>query len=413
MRTLFRSLKNKAKERRSRPPAVGPHIPADSGYQTTTSSNLELPQAQSSPLDSPSTSSQEHTTQSENPSTGPQAQDDLWLQTYAALSAQEKESFAKLLGASQGQGDQDGHTTQSPDVKAMFDDAKAMVQQKQTECEEQSWRIKHLWKDGEEIILRDQAAVVLAWITKAGDLGIKFAPSLAQDIWPCITALLQIPAKIKEHMAVLLQITETVTRVIARGLVFEECYTKIDASADAYAVRAAHLVRESLIGLYTAAIRLLCKAANALDHNSWSRIVESILHPKDMQDAQDCFSKLEQRLASDAQVGEAASAHQKHKDLVCRLQQLDSPILRIDRRVDDILQEVVREKELKQLHWLSTVPYSGHHKDIVEHMLDNTCSWILEHEKFQEWESSSGSALMWLQGTSMSSLRDYNSRGIL
>lgn len=40
-----------------------------------------------------------------------------------------------------------------------------------------------------------------------------------------------------------------------------------------------------------------------------------------------------------------------------------------------------------------------HHRTVKEARTDGTCEWLLQHEKFREWENSNSSAVLWLQGS--------------
>lgn len=86
-------------------------------------------------------------------------------------------------------------------------------------------------------------------------------------------------------------------------------------------------------------------------------------------------------------------------EMLLRLQTLDGPIVRIDERVAAILESVDAKEEQTILDWISPVLYSSHHDMVSESRMPDTCDWLLQHPKYQEWRSSSGCALLWLQGS--------------
>lgn len=123
------------------------------------------------------------------PSSSPneaQAQQDLWQRAFSMLSEEEKESLLVLAYGKQPP------TQSANDMSAVVPSLIAVTRQKQEECEKRFWRININGKPGDGIILREQAAQVISWLTKAGDIGVTFAPSLVQQVWPCVKAVLQI-----------------------------------------------------------------------------------------------------------------------------------------------------------------------------------------------------------------------------
>ncbi len=55
------------------------------------------------------------------------------------------------------------------------------------------------------------------------------------------------------------------------------------------------------------------------------------------------------------------------------------------------------------LQWVSSVPFGKHHDLVNETRTSGTCEWLLDHKKFTEWECSSSSVILWLQGIRRSS----------
>jgi Cdc6-like AAA superfamily ATPase len=45
------------------------------------------------------------------------------------------------------------------------------------------------------------------------------------------------------------------------------------------------------------------------------------------------------------------------------------------------------------------VLYGKHHKTVKERRTANTCGWLLDHSRYQEWQEASGSIVLWLCGT--------------
>lgn len=182
-------------------------------------------------------------------------------------------------------------------------------------------------------------------------------------------------------MAALLLVADKVARVTARGRLYEACYTAANTPTGAL-----ETLHKALVALYKACLELLSQAAGLLSKNMLQRTVHSILYPDAVKNqAGSDFADLERRLALDVQAVESARS------------------AGIDGRVARILQKVDADEELAILEWVSSVPYAGLHEAIVEDRMPNTCEWLLRHSGFRQWEGSSESAMMWLQGSSKNS----------
>ena len=57
------------------------------------------------------------------------------------------------------------------------------------------------------------------------------------------------------------------------------------------------------------------------------------------------------------------------------------------------------EERLAILNWVSPIPYKKHHDLVTEARIGGTCEWLLQDDKFREWEESRSSVILWLQGS--------------
>lgn len=164
MRALGHRLKEKARNfRRERSPAPGSQPDEEAAGLEADDSELD------------------------RQTTHQQPRQDLWHQAFAMLSQKQKESLSVLAN----RGKTGIHA--GDDISSIVPGLISATRARQEECETRSWRINLTGKPGNEIILRDQAAQIIAWLTKAGDVGVTFAPTLVNQIWPCVKAILQIP----------------------------------------------------------------------------------------------------------------------------------------------------------------------------------------------------------------------------
>lgn len=311
---------------------------------------------------------------------------DLWQQAFAKLSEKQKQSLTALAGG----GKPPKGPAPDPQAASIIPDLIAQTRARQEECEKRSWRIKLGRGAADEIILRDQAALVISWLTKAGDIGVQFAPTVVTHIWPCLKAILQIPVQEADQMAALLTVADKISTTMARGSIYEACFTTSTTPAEALKV-----VHHDLVALYQACLELITKTADLLGKNPLQRAAYSVTHPDIIKKAAGVdFSSLEAQLAHSVL---AASAALDCK-LSLQIRDLNAPVVRIDEKVSELLESVSKQEEQRILEWMSSVPYSSHHDAVAEKRMDGTCDWLLLHAKFQEWETSSGCTLLWLQG---------------
>lgn len=316
---------------------------------------------------------------------------DLWREAFDKLSGEEQQQIITSSSAvGRRPSEAAGHERAASSI---IPDLIAQTRARQEECERGSWRVRLGRGPADEIILRDQAALVVSWLTKAGDVGVQFAPSVAQQVWPCVKAVLGAPVREAEQMAALLSVAEKVSRAATRGRVYEACF--LDPPGLSLSADVLEDLHESLVAVYKACFGLLARAIGLLAKNLFQRMAHSILHPDAVkQEAGSGFSDLERQLSQSVEAASAAVS----KDLLGRVQSLDAPITRVDERVSKVLESVEAAEERHILEWTSPVPYFGHHESVAERRMAGTCEWLLRHTKFQEWEASSGCALLWLQG---------------
>lgn len=207
-------------------------------------------------------------------------------------------------------------------------------------------------------------------------------------------------------MCALLASTEKIVRMIKRGQVYELVYTIENTPKVAL-----ENLQSALVELYSASLKLLANSKELLSKNAAARTVYAILNPGESADFFSKVVELETRLGSEVQVcesGRSATADTRLSDL---LRGLDAPLTRIDERVCTLLEQVNINERLEILEWISAMPYRKHHNTVKEARASDTCRWLLERNRFREWEDTSSSVILWLQGSRKSSvtlrLRDW------
>ncbi|KAH7160654.1 hypothetical protein EDB81DRAFT_782712 [Dactylonectria macrodidyma] len=108
---------------------------------------------------------------------------------------------------------------------------------------------------------------------------------------------------------------------------------------------------------------------------------------------------------SQGRLQRAGDDYEKHCQLLNRenVQELLKLMTEFPRTIQDqvqlVLEQISAEEQLRILEWVSPIPHGKHHMIVREARTSGTCEWLLDHEKFTEWEDSPSSMIMWLQGS--------------
>jgi len=195
-------------------------------------------------------------------------------------------------------------------------------------------------------------------------------------------------------MCALLASTEKIVRIIKRGQVYELVY-KIENTPEI----AVENLRSALVELYSGSLNLLANLRELLSKNTAERTVYAILHPSKTADLFSNLAELETKLGYEVQAcegGRSATADTRLTDLLTRL---DAPLTRVDEKVRALLEHVDEMERRRILKWISPIPFGKHHNEIKEFRTSGTCEWLLRHDRFREWEQTSSSVILWLQGS--------------
>jgi hypothetical protein len=133
-------------------------------------------------------------------------------------------------------------------------------------CQRNRWKVSFR---GQEIIVRDIADKLVAWVDKfktIGDIVIQYDPVHAALPWAGVRFILQIVVADEENMGAVLIGIETVTKLLVRCTVYEELYLKPDPKLSNHSN-----LEETLLGLYAAVLECLAEAKRYLQKSSASK----------------------------------------------------------------------------------------------------------------------------------------------
>ncbi|KAM0257949.1 hypothetical protein ACHAQJ_004107 [Trichoderma viride] len=254
----------------------------------------------------------------------------------------------------------------------------------------------------QKIVFREYISGVVAFLTMAGDVAINFAPPQASAPWAVVKAVLKIPVKQNEQMAALAGTAQWFTRIVRKGQVYELLYNT--KTTDENAVLSLH---DTLLDLYIAAIELLVRSNSLFESGKAKQTLNAILRPEQATGLIADLFKKEQKLSLEIQSCEASRsakagkrADEKTEDLFITLNKLSSPLIRIDKRVADLVKKFNEDQLRKLLQFVSSEGHGKSHADIADSRIEDTGDWLIENEGFLDWQAiPSSSTLLWLKGT--------------
>lgn len=176
-----------------------------------------------------------------------------------------------------------------------------------------------------------------------------------------------------------------------RGAVYEIVYLQ-----DAPPNNATEDLKDVLFNLYKVLLQLLTHALERLNEGQGRQFLHALISPGKGEELVSALSDHEDKLSMVVQACGAVQL-QEHQNL---LQSLSAPLRRVDENVKNLI-EHLQEKSLDEaLDYISAIPIGKHHFEKRETRAPETCEWLLKHRRFLEWEESSCSATLWLQGSS-------------
>ncbi|UQC83062.1 uncharacterized protein CLUP02_08553 [Colletotrichum lupini] len=242
-------------------------------------------------------------------------------------------------------------------------------------------------KIGERNILwRDYANRVVAWVTMIGDVAIAFAPA---PVSPAETSRV-------EQLTAIFGAADRILGIVRRGQIYESVYGLASANLTE---PSKILLRDSLIELYRRSLDSLASTSNRLDGQvSWATQFLAAL--TDSSRAEPFLSDLTDAENDVSRCAEACVCEATERNLQL-LQSLHSPLRRIDDRVTQLLnnfQEMKRQERENAMDHISNVKVDYIHVAKKEMRTEGTCEWLVQHPRFLAWEEPSFSSILWLNG---------------
>ncbi|KAE8444754.1 hypothetical protein EG329_014314 [Mollisiaceae sp. DMI_Dod_QoI] len=308
---------------------------------------------------------------------------ELWSEALAKLSAEEQKAIQGLQSASGTRLSLSENRTNE-----LLDLAKSV----QKKCEENSSKFEFR---GKELIVRDIAGKIIFWLSKfkeVGDIAVNVDPVHAGLPWAGVRFLLQVAISEHEQMEILVVAAEKLSYLINRGAIYQRLYRPGTIPADVVSN-----LYDTMVKMYVTVLRTLALCHRLLDKNFVKRALHAIFNRDVSERLQEC-EKLEVQVEREAQNCERTRSQKADTETKELLDILREPMLRTDARVFDLLEQTQENECLGILDWISKVLYGSNHQTVKDKRTMNTCEWLLNHNRYQEWQDASASVILWLRG---------------
>jgi hypothetical protein len=157
-------------------------------------------------------------------------------------------------------------------------------------------------------------------------------------------------------------------------------------------------LKAALAALYAAILRLLALAMHLYGKGTATRALHALVDPNSVLDRAAECQTLAARVDVAASNCERACSIARDAALQALLSAYAAPIVRADARVAQLWARASDARRSEVMYWASRVPYEQAHRSARVGRTPDTGLWLLAHERFREWRSSSASMILWLHG---------------
>lgn len=193
-----------------------------------------------------------------------------------------------------------------------------------------------------------------------------------------------------------------------RGQIYESLYTVETTEA-----KAIYGLREVLLQVYIAAIKMLAKSDTLFSSRSARQTLTAILEPGYASGAIRDLVEEEKKLDREIYACEVSRSvissslmNTQIKVMEKQLYQLSSPLPQIEKGVASLLAKIEEDKLNKLLEFISSEMFGKSHATVTDARIDKTGDWLLGNGDFRAWQDiPSSSAIFLLKGAGTSLLK--------
>ena len=192
---------------------------------------------------------------------------------------------------------------------------------------------------------------------------------------------------------------EKLSCLIHRGAIYERLYKPEIIPADAINLHdPINNLNDAMVELYAMMLRMMSLCHRLLDKKFPGRILHALFKPDDISVFIKKCKDLEEEVEHEAHNCERTRSQEADAESIRLLNILQAPILRTDERVFRLLERTKSRECIEILDWMSGVLYGDNHETVKEKRTAETCQWLLNHGRYQEWHDTSASIILWLCG---------------
>ena len=204
------------------------------------------------------------------------------------------------------------------------------------------------------------------------------------------------------QMGALLTGVEKITFLISRCQIYEALYLEKEQSEQEEWKQAMNNLTSAIVTLYAAMLSFLGSTIRAYNQGTLIRSLSAILNPTEVTGFLERCQTLENNVAIEVDNCERIFTRRiqaSSEEQIQKLKQvLATPIMRIDSRVAALCEQLDGSERLKILEWISDIPYEDNHEFARQGRTSGTGEWLLHHDRYREWRTSSASMILWLHG---------------
>ncbi len=194
-------------------------------------------------------------------------------------------------------------------------------------------------------------------------------------------------------MGHLIMVIEKLSSFIDRGSIYERLYRPEIIPADAL-----NGLYEAMIKYYVEILGMIALCHRFLAKSTVKRTAQALFNPDQFAEFLKKCKDLEEKFQQRAEICESTRSQKADAEGKKLLMILREPILRTDNRVLELLEKTEKRECMEILDWMSDVPYGFNQKRVNEQRTADTCQWLLRHDRYQEWQDTSASTILWLHG---------------
>ncbi|KAI1742078.1 hypothetical protein F4680DRAFT_412804 [Xylaria scruposa] len=302
---------------------------------------------------------------------------EMWKEALGQLDELARHNIENLAG------ELDGEATS---VKSL-----AVLVQEQLEV-----AFKSQTKDRKSERIMQKSLGVLAKFVSAVDIAVSFDPVHAALPWAAVRSVLVLVTSNSDLKGQLIAGIATVASLLAQCDVYQQLYLAPDP--------ALRPPEPSMSMLKNAIIQTYAKAQLFVDfaieqQRSKVRLATAAFRVGDAESHVNELSKREKEMIRASDTCER-HCNLSNRSAVQELLHVKADFFKIFQDQIDLLMDRIDSREqVELLEWISRIPHGQHHNRVKEARTKDTCQWLLQHDKFREWEDTSSSTILWLQGS--------------